>query len=79
MEITQIGICIGCSQRGILSHEACTECQEIFGERCGLLMQEIRSDPAFARKVYNSISRDGSKQIFIKFFGIPEPCKLVSV
>lgn len=65
----KIGKCPGC-QKGarLMGNGACCECQK-FGPNYGELAARIRSDVGFARKCYEMLTKDHTKEEFARMFG----------
>lgn len=70
-EISHIGRCVGCGEMDVLINGACTGCVDVYGEKCGIMFQQIRKNPAFHRRCYNKLGHENSKKEFIKWFGPP--------
>lgn len=73
-EITRIGQCSMCQERGVLVNLACKHCRDKFGPRCGFIAHEIRTNPSFslfARKLIREEYADPRLlPAFEKHFGI---------
>ncbi len=70
-----IGICKGCEKRAVLMNGACSECLKK-GEKWAQMAHRCRTEPEFAKRVYNTIpdDRENAKKMFIFMFGVPEGC-----
>ena len=71
--IACIGRCKGCDRPRQLDDGVCTDCLESPGR--GRLWAErahrCRTDPAYAKSVYDSIQTATGKKIFMSMFGVP--------
>lgn len=73
--ITTIDKCLGCDRTRVVdaSVPICMEC--LLGARRGrvwaLRMHECRTNPRFARKVYDAIKTDHGRRVFMQAFGLP--------
>jgi hypothetical protein len=73
--VVQIGKCVGCcDQTSHLVYNACPQCRAIFGQKCGMVFRQIRTDPKLATRIYNILD-DKKKPLFVKLFGAPEQPK----
>lgn len=79
-EVTCIGKCIGCDRMRKVKVGAsprggiCTECLEspARGASWAERAHRCRTEPAYARMVYESIDKPRAKKLFIGMFGLPE-------
>jgi len=72
-EIVRIGRCKGCDRARQLDEGVCGECLHspsrgrVWAERA----HRCRTDPEFAKQVYESITSVSGKKIFMAMFGVP--------
>lgn len=72
-EVTCIGRCKGCDRMRRLDDGVCNECLQsdsrgrVWAERA----HRCRTDPEYAKTVYESIQKESGKRIFAKMFGYP--------
>lgn len=72
-EIARIGRCKGCDRPRQLDDGVCEDCLSspargrVWAERA----HRCRTDPEFAKKVYESIMTPSGRKIFTSMFGVP--------
>lgn len=74
-KVTSIGRCAGCYRFGVVDDEdsICADCltSPLRGRRWALTMGRCRTDPRFARDVFDAIRSDRGRLLFIKLLGVP--------
>lgn len=77
-EVTRVDRCVGCNRfRAVNAEDSiCNECltAPLRGRRWALTVHRCRTDPRFAREVFNAIRSDRGRLLFIKLLGVPRPC-----
>jgi hypothetical protein len=77
--VTRVGRCVGCNRfRAVDADDSiCNECltsKPLRGRRWALMVLRCRTDPRFAREVFDAIRSDHGRLLFIKLLGVPRPC-----
>jgi len=72
-EIARIGRCKGCDRARQVDDGVCADCLapprgRTWAERA----HKCRTDPGFAKQVYESITTSSGKKIFMAMFGVPD-------
>lgn len=74
-EVTHVGRCVGCNRFRVVdaTDSICNDCltSPLRGRRWALNMERCRTDPEFARAVYDAIGSDRGRRIFIALLGVP--------
>lgn len=74
-DVTHIRRCLGCDRFGVVERASgvCVRC--LFGRNRGLKwalwMDRCRRDPRWARAVYDQITTERGRRVFMAVFGIP--------
>lgn len=73
-EIPEVGRCAGCDRMGKLTNKTCTICVKRWGKKAGPIIEQIRTDPKFARDCYERLPiwPPRPREEFVKLFGLPE-------
>ena len=73
MTVTSIGKCIGCLKMSVLDEGVgkCCLNNPQRGRVWAKTAQKVRSNPEFAKKVYNSVETLKGKKLFVEMFGLP--------
>jgi hypothetical protein len=78
-EVTRVGRCVGCNRFCAVDAEnsICADCltSPLRGRRWALTMGRCRSDPRFAREVFDAIRSERGRLLFIKLLGVPRPAE----
>lgn len=76
-EVTRVGHCVGCNRFRVVDAEdsICADCltSPLRGRGWALTMHRCRTDPRFAREVFDAIRSDRGRLLFIKLLGVPRP------
>ncbi len=68
-EIPQIGRCIGCFRPARLDDGVCRPCLTQRGRWWAEMSHRCRTDPEFARAVYERIGYERGRRIFVLMYG----------
>jgi predicted amidophosphoribosyltransferase len=71
--IPQIGRCIGCNQPSRLDDGVCDDCLTQHGRKWAELSNRCRTDPEFARAVYEKIATGKGRAMFLAMYGYTAP------
>jgi len=68
--VPQIGRCVGCDRPSRLSDEVCEACLTRRGRRWAEMSHRCRTDPEFALSVFDRISNDRGRALFLATYGV---------
>jgi hypothetical protein len=67
--IAQIGRCIGCDRADRLNDSVCKACLTRRGRKWAEMSHRCRTEAEFALNVYERISSDRGREIFLRLYG----------
>ena len=70
-QVISIGRCKGCYRTARLDDDVCRDCLQRRGREWAEMSHRCRTEPAFARMVYDRIATDYSRRLFVRVYGLP--------
>jgi len=72
MNVVWVGRCIGCFRMSRLDDGVCAECLCKRGRKWAEMSHRCRTEPAFARAVYEQIEDARGRRLFRLMYGAPD-------
>ena len=67
--VVHIGRCIGCDRSSRLDDGVCTACLTRRGRKWAEMSNRCRTDPEFALAVYEQLTTDRGRELFLAMYG----------